>query len=147
MFKDKIKIYYTSYNQDTKFQRATIGSACFDLVSIEDFKTIRPGERATFRTGIKMELPENYVGLICPRSGLAQKYGISVLNAPGIIDSDFRGEIGVILQNFGKEAFVVATGFRIAQILFLKMPDFKILYDCDLSETKRGDHGFGSTGL
>lgn len=147
MFCDKIKIKYTTCVQETKFEKATEGSACFDLVSIEEFVAISPGNHATIKTGIKLELPQNLVGLICPRSGLAQKYGITVLNAPGIIDSDFRGEICVIIQNLGKEKFIINQGMRIAQILLLKMPNFKILYDCDLSQTKRGENGFGSTGV
>lgn len=147
MFCDKIKIKYTTYVQETRFAKATEGSACFDLVSVEDFVAIYPSNRATIKTGIKLELPKNFVGLICPRSGLAQKHGITVLNAPGIIDSDFRGEICVIIQNLGKEKIIINKGMRIAQILLLKMPKFKILYDCDLSQTKRGENGFGSTGL
>lgn len=147
MFTDKIKIKYTTYIQETKFEKATLGSACFDLVSTHDFVSIRPGEHATINTGIKIELPKDYVGLVCPRSGLAQKYGLTVLNAPGVIDSDFRGEIGVIIQNLGKESFCINKGMRIAQLLLLKMPSFKILYDCDLSKTERDEKGFGSTGL
>lgn len=143
---DKIKIKYTTYVQETKFAKASRGAACFDLAAVDDFVAIFPGNHATIKTGIKIELPNDFVGLVCPRSGLAQNHGITVLNAPGVIDADYRGEIQVIIQNQGKEKFIITKGMRIAQLLLLKLPSFKILYDCDLSKTERGEKGFGSTG-
>jgi len=124
---------------------ASHGDAGADLVSVEDGR-ILPGNRAFVKTGIAVELPEGTVGLIHPRSGLAAKHGVTVLNAPGTIDSGYRGEIGVVLFNSSLEAFHYKAGDRIAQFVVQEHlnPDYVEVED--LTETARGTGGFGSTG-
>ena len=109
--------------------------------------TIHPGKRALISTGLSMEIPPGYEIQIRPRSGLALKHGVTVLNSPGTIDADYRGEIGVILMNLGEEDFIVTPGMRIAQIVLAKVEKgrFKPTQE-PLSETKRGDGGFGHSG-
>jgi dUTP pyrophosphatase len=125
---------------------ATRGAAAVDLCTDHD-ETIAPGEWKLIKTGLKMAIPDGHVGLICSRSGLSLKKGLIVLNAPGVIDSDYRGEIGVILANFGKEDQVVQAGERVAQIMFqpFVLPEF-VEVD-ELPSTERGEGGFGSTGI
>jgi dUTP pyrophosphatase len=122
------------------------GDAGMDLYSSSDL-IINPGERALVPTGLAIAIPNGYVGLIHPRSGLAAKHGISVVNAPGTIDSGYRGEIKVILINHDlKTPFEVKKGERIAQIVFQKYEEV-ILEEVEyLPDTARGDAGFGSTG-
>ena len=127
---------------------ATIGSAGADLrAAVGTPLVIQPGERALVPTGIAMALPANYEGQVRPRSGLAVKFGLTVLNAPGTIDADYRGEIMVPLINLGGEEFVVEHGLRIAQLVVapFHQADFHVVDDLD--NTARGDGGFGSTGL
>ena len=127
---------------------ATIGSAGADLrAAVGTPLVIQPGERALVPTGIAMALPANHEGQVRPRSGLAVKFGLTVLNAPGTIDSDYRGEIMVPLINLGAEEFVVEHGLRIAQLVIapFHQADFHLVDD--LEDTARGDGGFGSTGL
>lgn len=127
---------------------ATPGSAGVDLrAALDDTVTLDPGSRRLFHVNIKAAIPVGYVGLICPRSGLAMKYGVTVLNAPGIIDSDYRGEIGVLLINHGPKPFRVNPGERIAQLVITPYayPAFRRVDD--LEETERGEGGFGSTGV
>jgi dUTP pyrophosphatase len=125
---------------------ATAGSAGVDLSSAVSL-TIEPGKIALVKTNISIEMPANIEAQIRSRSGLAIKNGIFVLNAPGTIDSDYRGDIGVILANFGENTFVVNVGDRIAQMVFAKVikPNFSM--STELSETIRGDGGFGHTGV
>ena len=127
---------------------ATISSAGMDLLSAnsEDV-SINPGKRALIKTGIAIALPEGFEAQIRPRSGLALKNGITVLNSPGTIDADYRGEIGVILINHGEEVFTVTRGMRIAQMVIAKheVANFQIVDD--LENTSRGTSGFGSTGV
>ena len=121
---------------------ATIGSAGADLrAAVGTPLVIQPGERALVPTGIAMALPANYEGQVRPRSGLAVKFGLTVLNAPGTIDADYRGEIMVPLINLGGEEFVVEHGLRIAQLVVapFHQADFHVVDDLD--------GGFGSTGL
>ena len=125
--------------------RATPGSAGFDLRAAIDV-TIPPGEWRVVPTGLAMAIPDGWEGQVRPRSGLAAKHGITVLNAPGTIDADYRGEIKVPLINHGPEAFVVTRGERIAQILFAPAPAVDLVVVEELSEGGRGDAGFGSTG-
>ena len=108
--------------------------------------TLAPGERALVPTGFAMALPVGYEAQVRPRSGLAAKYGISVLNTPGTIDADYRGEVKVILVNFGKNPFVIERGERIAQMIIapITVGNFKVV--SSLGETERGAGGFGSTG-
>ena len=123
------------------------GAAGMDLRAfIEKEISLGPLERAKIPTGLFMEIPPGFEAQVRPRSGLAAKYGVTVLNSPGTIDSDYRGEIEVILINFGKEPFTIRNGDRIAQMVI--SPVFRaILSDAEnLSETQRGAGGFGSTG-
>jgi len=106
-----------------------------------------PQERVLIKTGLHIELPENVEAQIRPRSGLALKYGITVLNTPGTVDSDYRGDIGVILINLGNESFVIKKGDRVAQIVFNKVEKFDLQVVDKLSETIRGEDGFNSTGV
>ena len=124
---------------------ATVGSACFDLHSI-DLATIRPGEQATIRTGLVFEVPLNHVMLLYSRSGHAAKFNIRLANCVGVIDSDYRGQICVLLHNDGFEAYTVRPQDRIAQALILPLPEVELVMTNSLTDTARGSGGFGSTG-
>ena len=126
-------------------ERATPGSAGFDLRAAEAV-TIPPGEWRVIPTGLAMAIPLGWEGQVRPRSGLAAKHGVTVLNAPGTIDADYRGEVKVPLVNHGREAFVVARGDRVAQLLFAPVPEVRIHAVSELPESGRGTGGFGSTG-
>lgn len=125
---------------------AHIGDAGMDLFSIEE-KTIKSGETALVHTGIKIELPENTEAQIRPRSGLALKNSITVLNTPGTIDEGYRGEIGVILINHGKEEFKVEKHMKIAQMVINQVLKVNVVEVNELSDTERAEGGFGSTGV
>jgi dUTP pyrophosphatase len=125
---------------------ATRGDAGADLVSAEDVR-ISAHQRVLVKTGIKIAIPEGYVGLVHPRSGLALKHGITVLNAPGTIDAGYRGEVGVILLNTGSLDFEVKAGDRIAQLVIQKVEYAEFEVVDSLTETDRGEGGFGSTGV
>ncbi|NER13213.1 dUTP diphosphatase [Leptobacterium flavescens] len=126
----------------------TEASAGMDLrASLTDPVTLKPLERAIIKTGLFIELPIGYEAQVRPRSGLAAKKGISVLNAPGTIDADYRGEIGVILVNLSNEDFVVENGERIAQMVIARHERADWEEVSELSETSRGAGGFGSTGV
>ena len=130
-------------------QRATPGAAAYDLrARITQPVSVHPGRTRAFSTGVSVALPEGTVGLICPRSGLAVHYGVTVANAPGVIDPDFRGEIQVLLQNHGLKPFIVEPNDRIAQLLFLptEAATFQEVEN-DLPRSDRGTEGFGSTGV
>jgi dUTP pyrophosphatase len=107
---------------------------------------IMPGGRALVPTGLAAEIPEGYEAQVRPRSGLALKYGISLVNTPGTIDADYRGEVGVILINLGQEPFTVKRGDRIAQMVIAPVTHAEIIEVADLSDTIRSDGGFGHTG-
>ena len=124
----------------------TEGAGAVDLRSTEAW-VIEPGARALVKTGFAMELPAGFVALVCSRSGLAIKHGVFVLNAPGIIDSDYRGEVGVILQNGGAEPFEIKAGDRVAQMMVMPSVAMYFAQAQALSETQRGTGGFGSTGV
>lgn len=124
----------------------TEGAAGFDLHSVVD-KVIRPKERVLIETGLAFEVPYGFEVQIRPRSGLALKYGISVLNSPGTIDSDYRGEIKVLLINHSNEDFKVKIGDRIAQAVFAQVTQAHFVLSEDLSQTLRNQEGFGSTGI
>lgn len=124
---------------------ATEGSAGADLKSVIDY-ILRTGERKLIPTGIRMAIPNEYEVQIRPRSGLALKYGITMPNAPGTIDSDYRGEVGVILQNLGEWDFEIKKGDRIAQMIVGKYSVADFVKVDKLNETERGEGGFGSTG-
>lgn len=128
-------------------KRAHRGDAGVDLHSAEDL-TIAPGERALVKTGIALALPLGTVGLIHPRSGLAAKHGITIVNAPGTVDADYRGELMVCLLNTDKDTpFEITRGMRIAQLVVqrVELPDFVEVDELD--ETVRGAGGYGSTGV
>ena len=125
----------------------TSGSSGLDLVAyIKNKITINPSKIAIIPTGIAVAIPKNYEIQIRPRSGLAAKKGISVLNTPGTIDSDYRGEIKIILINLGKKSFVVKSGDRIAQMILCPVAKGKLKEVKNLPKTVRGKEGFGSTG-
>ena len=124
----------------------TTGSAGMDIRAAEA-ATIAAGKRGLIGTGFAFAIPEGYEVQVRPRSGLALKKGISVLNTPGTIDSDYRGEIKVILANLGEEDFVVERGDRIAQIVVAPVQRGNLFEVADLDETDRGTGGFGSTGI
>lgn len=126
---------------------ATEDSAGFDVRAILDEPyVLKPLERHLFKTGFAMELPVGYEAQVRPRSGLALKHGITVLNTPGTIDSDYRGEVGVILINLSSEDFVINNGERIGQIVISKYERGELRVVDELSSTQRGEGGFGSTG-
>lgn len=125
------------------------GAAGLDLVAaIEAGETIEiaPGARQLVPTGLVIALPQGYEAQIRPRSGLALKHGITVLNSPGTIDADYRGEIGVILVNLGTASFVIERGHRIAQMVIAPVVQVELTNVSDVEETERGSGGFGSTG-
>jgi dUTP pyrophosphatase len=124
---------------------ATPGSAGCDLIASEEV-TLAPGKWAAVCTGLYLEIPRGYVAQVCPRSGLALKHGVSVLNAPGIIDSDYRGEVKVLLVNHDSLRYTVKKGDRIAQLVFMPVVQAQLRLISQLSETERGAGGFGSTG-
>jgi dUTP pyrophosphatase len=126
----------------------TDGSAGADLhACIEEDVVLKPGRRVLVRTGISIELPEGFEAQVRSRSGLALKNGVVVLNSPGTIDTDYRGEIKVILANFGEEDFVITSDMRIAQIVIARFEQFEFVAVQSLSGTLRGGGGFGSTGI
>ena len=126
----------------------TIASAGMDLrANLSESRILKPLERSIVGTGLFIELPKGYEAQVRPRSGLAAKKGITVLNAPGTIDADYRGEIGVILVNLSNEDFVIENGERIAQLVISKHERAEWIEVKELSETSRGAGGFGSTGL
>ena len=126
----------------------TIASAGMDLrANLEQSIELKPLERAIVKTGLFIELPIGYEAQVRPRSGLAAKNGITVLNSPGTIDADYRGEIGVILVNLSADDFIIKNGERIAQLIIAKHERADWTSVQELSETSRGEGGFGSTGV
>jgi len=141
----KIKVHYSGKHALPQFE--TTQSAGMDLrANIDVPVVLQPGDRALIPTGIKMSLPDGYEAQIRPRSGLAYKHGITVLNSPGTIDADYRGDVGVLLINHGREAFTVEDGMRVAQMVVAQYSQFEWESVEDLDETARGAGGFGSTG-
>lgn len=130
---------------------ASPGSAGLDLRAAlpEDVEEVvlRPGERALIPTGLVLEIPPGWEGQVRPRSGLALRHGIGLLNSPGTIDSDYRGEVGVILINLGESPFPVRRGDRIAQLVFARVEPIEWEESEALAKTDRGEGGFGSTGV
>lgn len=126
----------------------TGASAGMDLrANISTSVTLQPLERAIIKTGLFIELPIGFEAQVRPRSGLAAKKGITVLNAPGTVDADYRGEIGVILVNLSNKPFTIENGERIAQLVIAKHERAEWIEGEELSETSRGEGGFGSTGV
>jgi dUTP pyrophosphatase len=142
----KVKIVNKSKHPLPNYE--TSQSAGMDLrANLEQSITLKPLERTLVKTGLFMELPAGYEAQVRPRSGLAYKKGISVLNSPGTIDADYRGEIGVILINLSAEEFVIADGERVAQMVIAKHEQADWQQVVELVETQRGAGGFGSTGV
>ncbi len=127
---------------------ATIHSAGMDLLAaVSEAVVLQPGERRLIPTGIAIALPDGYEAQLRPRSGLALKHGITLLNAPGTVDADYRGEVGAILVNFGEQAFTVRRGDRIAQMVIAAYSRATWESVEELPTSERGEGGFGSTGV
>jgi dUTP pyrophosphatase len=141
-----VKIRVKRLSPDAKIPKAArAGDVAFDLYSTIEYE-LRPGERCAVPTGIAMEIPPGYEGQVRPRSGLALKEGITVLNTPGTIDSGYRGEVHTIMMNHGGESFKITKGMRISQLAIRPVPDVEFIEVEELSDTERGEDGFGSTG-
>ncbi|TNJ47013.1 dUTP diphosphatase [Tamlana fucoidanivorans] len=142
----QIKIINKSSHDIPNYE--TVASAGMDLrANLSEPRVLKPLERSVVGTGLFIELPVGYEAQVRPRSGLAAKKGITVLNAPGTVDADYRGEIGVILVNLSHEEFVIGNGERIAQLVIAKHERAEWVEVETLSETDRGAGGFGSTGV
>ena len=141
-----VKIINKSDNNLPAYE--TSSSAGMDLRAYlpEGPITLKPMQRTLVPTGLFMEIPEGYEGQVRPRSGLAIKHGITVLNTPGTIDADYRGEVKIILVNLSDTDFVINSGERVAQIVFAKCEQMEVVNVDTLSETERGEGGFGHTG-
>lgn len=127
--------------------RATAHSAGVDLrARLDGPLRLEPGERALVPTGIAIALPGGYEAQVRPRSGLALKQGLTLLNSPGTVDSDYRGEVGVVLVNLGREAVTIRRGDRIAQLIVQRLPDVDFVEADELPASQRGPGGFGHTG-
>jgi dUTP pyrophosphatase len=127
--------------------RAYAGDAGLDLASCERVE-LGPGERATVGTGLAVAIPDGYAGFVQPRSGLASRHGITIVNTPGLVDSGYRGELKVILLNTdANEAFVVEPGMRIAQLVVMQVPGIDPIEVDELPESERGVRGFGSSAV
>jgi dUTP pyrophosphatase len=126
---------------------ASAGSAGLDLrAALEEELILAPGERRLIPTGLVFEIPHGWEAQVRPRSGLALRHGVTLLNTPGTVDSDYRGEVGVVLVNLGQEPFALAPGERIAQLVFARVASVTWEEAPGLAATQRGDGGFGSTG-
>ena len=128
-------------------ERTRAGDAGYDLRCVEPF-VLAPGERATVPTGVAIAVPEGAAGLVVPRSGLAAKHGLSVVNGPGLIDPSYRGEVKVVLVNLGEEPYAAEAGDRIAQLLLVPCltPEVRAVEELPPSHDGRGEAGFGSSG-
>ncbi|MEJ2368447.1 MAG: dUTP diphosphatase [Acidobacteriota bacterium] len=128
-------------------ERATTRAAGADLrAAVQEPLVLQPGQRRAVPTGFVFEIPDGFEGQVRPRSGLALKHGVTCLNSPGTIDSDYRGEVRVILANLGGEPFVVERGMRVAQLVISAVTRWDPEEHVDLSDTSRGEGGFGHTG-
>ncbi|MDG2362684.1 MAG: dUTP diphosphatase [Flavobacteriales bacterium] len=142
----KVEVVNLSSHELPKY--STNESAGLDLrAELQSPITLEPGQRSLIPTGLKIALPTGYEAQVRPRSGLAYKQGITVLNSPGTIDADYRGDVGVILINHGSESFTIENGERIAQLVIAKFVQIDWDEVLDLSSTSRGEGGFGSTGV
>ena len=139
--------YLEHYEGLSPIVRMTVGSSGFDIVAAcGDVIFIEPGKVARVPAGFQLSMPHGYEAQVRPRSGLALNSRIGILNSPGTIDCDYRGEISVLMYNFGEEDYVVRRGDRIAQIVFSRLPDVKLVSMDELDDTRRGSAGFGHTG-
>ena len=142
-----IKVLVKKINENAKMPSyAHYGDAGVDLYSARD-TVVPPHGRALVPTGLKIAIPNGYEGQVRPKSGLALKHGITVLNTPGTVDAPYRGEVGVILFNSSDNEYVARSGEKIAQMVFCKVENAEFELVEDLPETDRGEGGFGSTGL
>jgi dUTP pyrophosphatase len=142
----KVEVVNLSSHELPKY--STNESAGLDLrAELQSPITLKPGQHSLIPTGLKIALPTGYEAQVRPRSGLAFKHGITVLNSPGTIDADYRGDVGVILINHGSESFTIENGERIAQLIIAKFVQIDWDEVLDLSSTSRGEGGFGSTGV
>jgi len=145
---NRVRVLRLPNNPDLPLpSRQTGGSAGFDLASAEPDFVLTPGERRLVATGLSIELPHGVEGQVRPRSGLALRHGLTMPNAPGTIDSDYRGELKVILQNGGAQPVTIARGDRIAQLVFARYETPELVDASALEDSPRGAGGFGSTGL
>lgn len=136
-----------SEGAEAPFYASQIAAGADVRAFLQQDVVIQPGETALIPTGIKVAIPEGFEIQVRPRSGLAFKNQVTVLNSPGTIDADYRGEIGVILINHGKEPFVVTNGMRIAQLIVAPVVRADFVLEAELSTTARGEGGFGHTGV
>ncbi len=144
---DKVKVKVVIENGVELPKYMTSGSAGMDIrAHIEDGVTLKPLERKLIPSGIRMEIPEGYEVQVRPRSGLALKHGLTVLNTPGTVDSDYRGDIGVILVNLSNVEYTVSPGERIAQLVVNRVAQAELVEVEELNETERNSGGFGHTG-
>ena len=144
---DRIPVKITLEHTDLKPVYGSDCSSGADLrANIEEPFELKPGERGLVPTGVRMEIPACFEAQVRPRSGLAVRSGVTVLNTPGTIDSDYRGEIKIILINLGTEPYTINRGERIAQIVFTRVQKADFSIQTKLEETERGSGGFGSTG-
>lgn len=147
----KNKVLQFRYQAPQPLRMGTTGSAAYDLVyhnPYAGYTLIPPGDIMSLPTGVCLELPQGFMALVLSRSGLASKHGIVIINAPGLIDSDYRGEIKLLMINHGGATFRAESGQRLAQLLIMPAQmTLPILTDDPLSETNRGSNGLGSTGL
>lgn len=126
-------------------RQAHQGDAGFDLMAAADVQ-LAPGERVAVPTGLAVAIPDGFAGLVLPRSGHAARFGISLVNAPGLIDSGYRGEIRVLMINHGSDVVTFQRGDRVAQLMIVPLPEVDLVEVDDLDETARGTGGFGSSG-
>jgi dUTP pyrophosphatase len=126
--------------------RAYAGDAGLDLAACEGLE-LAPGERAMVGTGLAVAIPDGHAGFVQPRSGLAAKHGITIVNTPGLVDSGYRGELKIILLNTGREPFAVEPGMRIAQLVVLPIPEVAPREVDELPASERGERGFGSSSV
>lgn len=146
--KDMIKVQVINKGHQQLPAYATLQSAGMDLrANLEASVVLRPMERKLIKTGLFIALPEGFEAQVRPRSGLALKHGITVLNTPGTIDADYRGEIGVVLINLSQEDFVIEDGERIAQMVIARHEQAELVVVEELDETERGAGGYGHTGV
>ena len=143
----QVKFINRSHHALPRYESAAAAGMDLRAYLPEGPVTLRPLERALIKTGLFMELPEGYEAQVRPRSGLALKRGLTVLNSPGTIDADYRGEVCVILVNLSQEDFVVADGERIAQMVIARCEQAEVVEVKELTDTERGTGGFGHTGV
>lgn len=141
--KINIKLLHAGAKMPTRAHHDDAGA---DIYFSGDVETLRPGERRLLSTGVSVEIPYGYVGLIHPRSGLAHKYGLTVTNTPGTIDAGYRGEVKMNMINLGQDVVIISHGDRIAQLLIQKVELVDFEEVGNLVDSSRGEKGFGSTG-